>query len=201
MPSSPSTFGQAQRRHPLVFIPVPRRRIAAAGEPPRGREAEKQLEGGRPRGGLRRFPCRRRSALNERLPEQLDVLCRERLGLEHLELGDLAEDAERGLEIGILEDAEILPRAHDREEALDGAALVLDDLVDLLEVLGGLLEVLPRDRRDPEEPDIGEHKNLPPLRGIAKSPIEGVCLATASRASASSPIRTAQNYVCRRASC
>jgi hypothetical protein len=84
------------------------------------------------------------SALDERLPEHLDLLCGERLGLEHLELRDLAEDAERGLEIGILEDAEILPRAHDCEEALDRAALVLDDLVDLVEVLGGLLEVLPR---------------------------------------------------------
>jgi hypothetical protein len=44
-------------------------------------------------------------ALDERLPEHLDVLCGERLGLENLELRDLAEDAERSLEIGILKDA------------------------------------------------------------------------------------------------
>jgi hypothetical protein len=81
-------------------------------------------------------PLGRRSALDERLPEQLDFLCGERLGLEYLERRDLAEDAERGLEIGILDDAEILPRAHDGEEALDSTALVFDDLVDLVEVLG-----------------------------------------------------------------
>jgi hypothetical protein len=39
------------------------------------------------------------------------------------------DDAERGLEIGILEDAEVLPRAHHGEEAIDGPALGLDDLV------------------------------------------------------------------------
>jgi hypothetical protein len=49
-------------------------------------------------------------ALNEFLPEELDVLGGERLGLKHLELRDLAENAERRLEIGILEDAEILFR-------------------------------------------------------------------------------------------
>src|SRR6476620_7858168 len=90
-------------------------------------------------------PLGRTSALDERLPEHLDVLCGEGLGLEHFELRDLAEDAECGLKIGILEDAEILPRAHHCEEALDSPALVLDDLMDLVEVLGGLLEVLPGD--------------------------------------------------------
>src|SRR5512133_112438 len=114
---------------------------------------------------------RRKPSLDEFLPENLDVLRRERLGLKHLELRDLAEDAECRLEIGILKDAEILPRAHHCEEPLDSPTLALDDLVDLVEVLGGLLEVLPRDRRDLEQPDIGEHKNLPLLRGIAKSPI------------------------------
>ena len=49
--------------------------------------------------------------LDERLREHLDVLCGERLGFEHLELRDLADDAERGLEIGILDDGEVLPRA------------------------------------------------------------------------------------------
>jgi hypothetical protein len=77
-------------------------------------------------------PLETTSALDERLPEFLDLLCGEGLGLEHLELRDPAEDAERGLEIGILEDAEVLPRAHHREEALDGTALVLDNLVDLV---------------------------------------------------------------------
>ena len=114
----------------------------------------------------------RKSSLDEFLPEDLDVLRRERLGLKHLELGDLAEDAERRLKIGILENAEVLPRAHHCEEPLDSPALTLDDLLDLVEVLGCLLEVLPRDRRDPEHADIGEHKNLPLLRGIAKSPIK-----------------------------
>ncbi len=110
------------------------------------------------------------STLDERLPEHLDVLCRERLRLEHFELCDLAEDAERGLEIGILEDAEVLPRAHHCEEALDSTALVLDDLVDRLEVRGGLVEVLARNRREPEEPDIGDRRRKEPPAG--KMPVD-----------------------------
>src|SRR5829696_5128495 len=82
-----------------------------------------RTDGDRSEGGLRRL-LGEQSALDERLPEHLDVLCGERLGLEHLELRDPSEDAERGLEIGILEDAEILPRAHDCEEALDSTSLV-----------------------------------------------------------------------------
>jgi hypothetical protein len=39
-----------------------------------------------------------------------------------------------GREIGILDDGEVLPRTHRSEEALDSAALGLDDLVDLVEV-------------------------------------------------------------------
>jgi hypothetical protein len=92
-------------------MPSGTRSGATRGRPPRGRPP--------------RFPWGKRSALDERLPEHLDVLRGERLGLEHLELRDPAEDAERGLEIGILEDAEILPRANDCEEALDSTALVL----------------------------------------------------------------------------
>src|SRR5512132_344639 len=153
-----------------------------------------------PRGRLLSY-LRERSALDERLPEQLDLFRRERLGLEHLELRDLAEDAERGLEIGILEDAEVLPRAHDCEEALDSPALVLDDLVDLVEVLGGLLEVLPRDRRDPEEPDIGEHASPHYLGASLCARAGGLALPRRSVTSARSRGRTAQNYGCRRASC
>jgi hypothetical protein len=44
---------------------------------------------------------RRKSSLDEFLPEDLDVLRRERLSLKHLELRDLAQDAERRLKIGI----------------------------------------------------------------------------------------------------
>ena len=66
-----------------------------------------------------------------------------RSGSRTSELRDLADHAERGLEIGRLDDGEVLRRVYHSEEALDGAVLGLDDLVDLLEVLGGLLKVLP----------------------------------------------------------
>ena len=71
--------------------------------------------------------------------------------------------------------------------------------MDLVEVLGGLVEVLPRDRRDPKEPDIGEHVS-PSTRGHRLEPHQGgVSLTRHPEVSASSRDRTAQNYVDRRA--
>ena len=58
-------------------------------KPLRGAASERELSGGEPR-----LVC-----LDENLEEDLDVLGGERLRLEDLQLRDLAEGAERGLEV------------------------------------------------------------------------------------------------------
>src|SRR4029453_18051813 len=83
----------------------------------------------------------------------------------------------RCLKIGILEDAEILPRAHDCEEALDSTAPLLAQFLDFFEILGGLLQVLPGDRSDPEEPDIGEHASPHYLGASLRAPSRVECLS------------------------
>jgi hypothetical protein len=69
---------------------------------------------------------------------------------EHFEVRGLSEHAERCLEIGILDDVEILPSVHHCEEPLDSPALAVDR-VDLVEVLEGSCRGDPRGRGDISE--------------------------------------------------
>src|SRR5205814_7362768 len=74
--------------------------------------------------------------------EDVDLLERERLGLDRLVLPDLRQRAERGGVVGVLGEEEEVPRPHDGEDLLERALLLLDVVLELIEVLGRLLEGL-----------------------------------------------------------
>src|SRR6476620_5916818 len=98
-----------------------------------------------------------RSPLDERLEEDLDLLERERLCLDRLELPDLRERAERRRVVRVLRGEEEVPRPHDRIDVLEGALLRLDVGLELIEELGRLLEGLAELRSQGDKACIREH--------------------------------------------
>src|SRR6185437_8812533 len=119
-----SGSGTSSSHRPCSGLALIRARIRAATVQTVGRQG---------RGGQQERESRSRAALtlgderlhlDERLEEEVDLLDREGLGLDDLELADLRECAECGLVVRILDECDEIPRSHHGIDIIEDALLL-----------------------------------------------------------------------------